>query len=566
MDKPDSTGRMSEAGESDCMLQGSAAACSPGIVFGRVQKLGLGEFPIPELKIKEHQVHGELQRFEQAVADAVSDFDQERRHLIGLNSQEPLHILDAQRLMLLDAELSRKVVSSISDELINAEWAVHRQIQEIARVFDGINDDYLRARKVDIQHIGQRILSHLAGCAHETLQMKGDDPLIAVGEDFTPIDVLRLWREGVAGFIAEKGGPSAHSIIIARGVGMTALMGAEGILKQISDGERIVIDGEQGVWMVNPPAAAEAEYRALARGMQNVERDLHAFAGLASRSRDGHALPLMGNLELEEELPLARQFGVEGVGLYRTEFLLSGSDRLPDEETQYQQYARVMQGMPGLAVTFRLMDIGGEKPLLFEQITGHRVIAANPALGLRGIRLLLYSPGVLQTQLRALLRASLLGELNILVPMISREEEMIEVRKLLKACADDLGITELPSLGAMIEVPAAVMIADSLAAVSDFFSIGTNDLIQYTLAADRADEEVAYLYDTAHPALEPMLRQSVQAAHKAGIPISMCGELAADPRWTEQLMNMGFDSLSMGLHHLLVVRKHLASLNYHPED
>jgi phosphoenolpyruvate-protein phosphotransferase (PTS system enzyme I) len=545
--------------------QGSAAVCSPGIVIGRVQKLGSGGLPVPERHIKEQEVPVEIARFEQAIADSVIDFDNERQHLLGLDSQEPLHVLDAQRLMLLDADLSNKVIRSISEESINAEWAVHREIQEIVSIFDHINDEYLRARKSDIQHIEHRILRHLAGYTHEVLQLSGDEPLIVAGEEFTPMDVLRFWRKGVAGIVAEKGGPSSHSIIIARGIGMTALMGAEDALRQISDGDRIVLDGEQGLWLVNPTPAAEAEYRALARGVKDIARDLHAFAGLPSRSRNGHALSLMANLELEEELQQTRELGADGVGLYRTEFLFSSSDQIPGEEMQYQHYARVMRAMQGLQVTFRLMDIGGEKPMLFEQFTGHQVASANPALGLRGVRLLLHCEGMLRQQLRALLRASSEGDLQILVPMISRVEEMQEVRRQLAACAAELGITQLPPLGAMIEVPAAVMIADALATVSDFFSIGTNDLIQYTLAADRADEEVAYLYDTAHPALEPMLRFSVKAARKAGIPIAMCGELAADLHWTEHLMNMGFDSLSMGLQHILPTRKHLSTLTYRPE-
>ena len=547
--------------------QGSAATSSSGIVIGRVQKVRSGEFPIPERHIEAQDVPAELARFKQAIENSVGDFDRERQLLTELKSQEPLHILDAQRLMLLDADLSRKIMDSITEEGINAEWAVHHQIQEIANVFDSINDEYLRARKSDIQHIGRRILSHLAGYDHEVLPNSTDaGPLIVAGEDFTPIDVLRLWRQGIAGFIAEKGGPSAHSIIIARGIGMTALMGADGALSQLKDGDYIVLDGEQGVWLTNPSPETEAKYRALAQSVQDEELSLHVFAGLASQSRDGHPLRLMANLELEEELPQTRKLGAEGVGLYRTEFLLSVSEQLPDEDIHYQHYAQVMQAMQGLPVTFRLMDIGGEKPHLFEQFTGHQIRAANPALGLRGIRLLLHNGDMLRDQLRALLRASTEGELQILVPMVSRIEEMQEVRQMLTSLAEELGITDIPPLGTMIEVPAAVMIADALAEVSDFFSIGTNDLIQYTLAADRADEEVAYLYDTAHPALEPMLRLSVQAAHKAGIPIAMCGELASDLRWTELLMNMGFDSLSMGLHHILPVRQHLASLNYHPES
>lgn len=550
----------------DEMPQGKAAAYSPGIVIGRVQKVSSGEFPIPELRIAADRIQPEISRFEQAVADAVTDFEHERRHLMRLESQEPLHILDAQRLMLLDAELSRKVVHAIRNESINAEWAVHRQIQDIAGVFDSINDNYLRARKSDIQHIGQRILSHLAGKGHDVLEVGNDEPLVIVGVDFTPIGVLRLWRQGVAAFIAEKGGPSAHSIIIARGIGMTALMGAENAMRKIADGDRIIIDGEKGVWLANPSPVVEQEYHALARGMENVERGLHAYAGLASQSRDGHALRLMANLELEEELPQALELGAEGIGLYRTEFLLSG-DALPDEETQYQHFARVMRTMQGQPVTFRLMDIGGEKQHLFEHFTGHRVVSTNPALGLRGVRLLLRSGHtMLRDQLRALLRASGEGDLKILVPMVTGVEEILELRRQLTIFAAELGIPRIPELGTMIEVPAAVMIADALAEVSDFFSVGTNDLLQYTLAADRADEEVTYLYNNAHPAVEPMLRLSVQAAHRAGIPIAMCGELAADLNWTERLMNMGFDSLSMSLHHILPARKHLASLNYHPED
>jgi len=555
---------MSAAGK---LLQGKAAACSPGIVIGRVQKIASGEFPIPERSIKADRVQAEVARFEQAIADSVTDFDRERKHLAGLESQEPLHILDAQRLMLLDADLAHKVTHSISDELINAEWAVHRQIQEIASVFDSINDEYLRARKIDIEHIGRRILSNLTGRSHEVPEVHpGEETLVVAGRDFTPIDVLRLWRQGVTSFIAEKGGPSSHSIIIARGIGMTALMGAEDVLSQISDGDRIVVDGEQGTWLANPSPDCEAKYLILARGVEDVERDLHAFASLASLSRDGHALSLMANLELEEELPLTRELGAEGVGLYRTEFLLSANEKLPGEDMQYHHYARVMQAMHGLPVTFRLMDIGGEKPMIFKQFTGRPAQTVNPALGLRGIRLLLDGSDMLRDQLRALLRASSEGDLQILVPMVSRVEEMQEVRRQLVANAEELGIEKIPPLGTMIEVPAAVMIADALAEVSDFFSIGTNDLIQYTLAADRADEEVAYLYDTAHPALEPMLRCTVKAARKAGIPVAMCGELAADPRWTELLMNMGFDTLSMGLHHILPMRKHLASLDYHPES
>jgi len=545
--------------------RGRAAACSPGIVIGKLQKLSRGELAIAERSIEDGQVDAEQARFEQAVADSVADFDHERLHLMGLESQEPLHILDAQRLMLLDTELSQKVIQRIRSDGINAEWAVQAQIHEVAEVFDHISDDYLRARKSDIEHVGQRILGHLAGRIQQAPEIDSAGPVIVAAEDFTPIEVMRLWRQGVVGFIAEKGGPNAHSIIIARGIGLSALMGTEGMLHKVHDGDQIVVDGEQGLWLSNPSQEEAEEYLRLARSVQDEQQHLYAFARRASLSNNGHALPVMANLELEDELSQAQGIGAEGVGLFRTEFLLEGFDRLPGEEEQFLHYDRVMQAMQGRPVTFRLMDIGGEKPQLFEHLTGHRVEAANPSLGLRGVRLLLNNKHMLTEQLRALLRASSRGEMQILVPMISRTDEMEAVRSIMHACARELGIKNLPSLGAMIEVPAAVMIAEALAGVSDFFSIGTNDLIQYTLAADRSDKEVAYLYDTTHPALEPMLRLCVQAARQAGIPIAMCGELASDLRWTEQLMNMGFDSLSMSLHHILPVRKHLSSLNYRPE-
>jgi len=546
------------------LLSGTAAASSAGIVIGRVQKLAGGEFPVPERRIEEPDIEQEVRRFEQAVSASVVDFDSERLHLLELESQEPLHILDAQRLMLLDPDLSAKVVDFIRRQRINAEWAVHQQVTAIAEVFDHISDDYLRARKSDIEHVGQRILRHLSGCKELQLSIPDNEKLIVASEDFTPIEVIRLWRKGVAGFIAEKGGPNSHSIIIARGLSIPALIGAEGVLAQLKDGDRLVVDGEQSIWLANPSPAHEAEYLAMARGVDEEQRSLTEFSGRASLSSNGHALKLMANLEIEDELPQARMLGAEGIGLYRTEFLLTEANDLPDEDVQYQLYARVMRSMPGLPVTFRLMDIGGEKPLLFEHIAGHRMQADNPSLGLRGVRLLLRNKTVLRVQLRALLRAANEGDLRIIVPMVCRVEEMNEVRAQLADCAADLGITHTPLLGAMIEIPAAVIIADQLAEVCDFFSIGTNDLIQYTLAADRSDEEVAYLYDTTHPALEPMLRQTAQAAKHAGIDVSMCGELAADPRWTESLMNMGFDTLSMSLQHILPVRKHLASLHYQP--
>jgi len=506
--------------------RGVAVAASPGIAIGIVQKINPGQSPIPEKEIDAGDVQEEIRRLEQAITDSVADLDTERLHLLNLESQEPLHILDAQRLMLLDTDLSHKVIHMIREKKINAEWALHQQIGTICEVFEHI---------------------------------------ILVSDDFTPLEIMRFWRQGIAGFIAEQGGINAHGIIIARGIGLPALMGAENAIRHIEDGNPVILDGEQCLWIANPDDATLSEYQRFTQTMDLVQEGLQTYARQASVSADGHALRLMANLEVNDEVPLACEAGVDGVGLYRTEFLLAGMDCLPGEDEQFRHYTRVLHGMEGLPVVFRLIDIGGEKPMLFEHIIGHAAAGMNPSLGLRGIRILLRNPDVLRVQLMALLRAANEGEIQILVPMVTHSDEIIQVRCILNACARELGIKKMVPLGAMIEVPAAVMIADELAKVSDFFSVGTNDLIQYTLAADRADDEVAYLYNTSHPAIESMLRLTVRAAKKAGIPITMCGEMAADRKWTERLMNMGFDALSMSINHILPVRKHLSSLYYHPE-
>jgi len=539
-------------------------AASPGVAIGVAQKIHRGDMPVPKRHIEPDEVAREIGRLEAAIAASIADVDAERLHLLDLESQEPLHILDAQRMMLLDPDLSKKARDMIERERINAEWALHQQIESIASVFEQLEDDYLRARKADIEQAGLRIMRHLAGQnGHPTLR-EGDDPVILVSEYFTPLEIMRFWREGAAGCITRQGGPNTHGIIIARGLGLPALMGAEDALEAIEDGDEVILDGEQGLWIAEPDEETRAQYRRFSAAIHVVQDEMRIFAARPSVSADGHALRLMANLEVVDEVPLAREVGAEGVGLYRTEFLLTQTDRLPDEEEQFEHYARVLRGMEGQPVVFRLLDIGGEKPMLFEHVLGHDDWGANPALGLRGIRILLRRPEVLRTQLRALLRASGEGDARVLIPMVTHASEVTRVREMMTECARELGLSPLP-LGTMIEVPAAVMIAAELAEISDFFSVGTNDLIQYTLAVDRADEAVADLYQPDHPAVERMLRLIVSAGRKQGIPVGMCGELAADTNWTEKLMNMGFDCLSMSVHHILPVRKHLSHLRWKPE-
>jgi len=548
-------------------FRGSGVASSDGIVIGYIQKLAAGRHPIPERTIEHAGIPFELQRLDSALQKALKELDEEQEHLIGLKTQEPLLILEAHRMMLLDPELIQKVRQLIEDKQINAEWALRQQLDAIGLVFDEIENPYLREKKSDVEQVGIRILRQLMGQSLKLELPSGSEPQILLGQEFSPQDIVTLWRLGIAGIIAEQGGMNAHSIIVARGIGLPALIGSDNILDKAEDGDAIILDARLDKWILNPTGQDLEQYLNFMAAFEVIRIELEQFADKPSLSRDGQALPIMANLEFKEELTQTHHVGAEGIGLFRTEFGFLQSHDMPSHSTehQYRDYSHIIHSMRGAPVTFRLLDIGGDKPALFQQLSGYRYGGANPAMGLRGVRLLLHLPELLKHQLTALLKAAEDGPLNILVPMVTSVEEMEQVRDIIEACKHTLGVTQHIPLGAMIEVPAAVMIARELATVSDFFSIGTNDLIQYTLAADRGDEDVGPIYSPDHPAIYQFIKMSVKAASKAGIPISVCGELAADPGWTQSFLNMGMDSLSMGLNSVLTIRKHLSHLKYQPD-
>jgi phosphoenolpyruvate-protein phosphotransferase (PTS system enzyme I) len=433
----------------------------------------------------------------------------------------------------------------------------------VLSVFDAIDDEYLRGKKVDVEQAVNRVLRHLMDISLTVTDRVDGLPQILVGVDFSPPDVVALWSSGVAGLVAEQGGVNAHNVIVARGIGLPAIVGASDILEQAEDDDLLILDGEQGIWILNPTEEEQDKYRRFAEAISIVYAGLHAFAEKPSQSVDGHPMQLMANIEFAEEAKRAREIGAEGVGLFRTEFMFMNAAKLPDEDVQYAEYARVVQLMEGRQVTFRLLDVGGDKPGMYRNLSGYRYDGQNPAMGLRGVRLLLQWPALLETQLRAMLRAAEYGPVQIMIPMVSAADEVEQVREILEQCRRQLGGDEVP-LGTMIEVPAAVMVADQLADVADFFSIGTNDLIQYTLAVDRSDEQVGHLYSPGHPSVRRLLDLTVKAARQAGIPVSVCGELAADPQWTEAFLNMDMQTLSMSLNQILPIRKHLSRLRYRP--
>jgi len=543
-------------------VRGHGIDASAGVAIGRVQKLLEGRTPIPEFHLAEGKIEAEVERLDQAVAQAQADLVRERDQLASIGAQDPLLILEAHRMLLADPELVGRAKAMIREEHINAEWAMRRRMDAVLSVFDAIEDDYLRGKKVDVEQAVNRVLRHLMDELLAVRDGVDELPQILVGVDFSPPDVVALWNAGVAGLVAEQGGVNAHNIIVARGIGLPAIVGAADILDHAEDGDLLILDGEQGVWILNPTEEEQEKYRRFAEAISIVYAGLHAFAEKPSVSADGRALKLMANIEFADEARRASEIGAEGIGLFRTEFMFMNASQLPDEEMQLAEYARVVQLMDGRQVTFRLLDVGGDKPGLYRNLSGYRYDGQNPAMGMRGVRLLLHWPALLETQLRAMLRAAEFGPVQIMIPMVSSCQEVEQVRDLLEQCRRQVAPYAEVRLGAMVEVPAAVMIADQLAQVSDFFSIGTNDLIQYILAVDRSDEQVGHLYSPGHPAVRRLLELTTQAARKAGIPVSVCGELAADSQWTEIFLNMDMDALSMSLNQILPIRKHLSRLRY----
>lgn len=550
--------------------QGNAAAASSGIVIGRVHKLMHGRQPIPERKLRAAQLDDEITRFMAAVEASVAEIDIERDHLSKIGARDPLMILDMHRMMVADPELVDKAKARIVETHVNAEWALRQQMDAIHVVFEQIEDEYLRSRKDDIEHAGQRILRHLLGhnTPHDVLLNSEPEPdhqnIIYVGDDFSVSDMVLMWRQGVAGVITEQGGAGAHNIIVARGIGLPALVGATDILADLEDGDTLILDAEQGLWILNAHEQEQNSYHKFIVAIDVCQQELQAYATQPSCSKNGHELKLMANIEFPEEMAVATHVGADGIGLYRSEFLFLNEFTLPTEEEQFEQYATLVRHMAGKPATMRLLDIGGDKPWLYHELHGHAYAGANPAMGLRGVRWLLREKKLLETQLRAMLRAGEEGPLQILIPMVTTCAEVEQVRELAVRCHQSMGLSNPMTIGVMIEVPASVFIADQLAQVSDFFSIGTNDLMQYSLATDRTDEEVALLYRPEHPAIFELIRMTAIAAKKASIPVSVCGELAANPLWTETFLNLEMHALSMTLNKILNIRRYLSKKTYQP--
>ncbi len=533
-------------------LQGIGA--SPGVAVGRAYVLDRRRIRTPKLRLGEEEVDRELMRLKTSLE--LSDHQlQDLKTQVGGDGQDHELIIEAHRLMLHDPMLVDEVRKLISRDRINAEWAVRRVSRKIKHMFDNIPDEYFRERRQDVDYVADRIVRNLMGQVVDE-EVEVPEGAVVVAHDLSPAETAMLVRTGrVAGFVTDVGGQTSHTAIVARARETPAVVGAGRASEQVSPGDLVALDGSRGLILVNPSEEQLNLLRETMRRHLASEQVGLRTRELPSVSTDGYRIRLNGNMEFVEEIPSLLAHGAEGIGLYRTEFLFLGRDTPPTEDEHYEAYRQVLEQMKGAPVTIRTVDIGGDK------VPGARRLdrEANPALGLRGIRFCLHNRVMFRTQLRALLRASAHGNLRIMFPLISGMSELREARSELEACRSELGRAGVPiggrfPVGIMVETPSAAMIADRLALEADFFSVGTNDLIQYALAIDRQNREVAYLYRPLHLSVLRLLQRVVSAARATGIPVAMCGEMAGDPVYVLILLALGFDELSMTAGQIPVVK------------
>ena len=536
------------------MLRLAGVGASPGIAMGVAHFLG-GRVEVQERRIFTDEVANELRRFEDAIGRSDAQLRRIQQQIAEQEGDgQEYRILEAHRMMLADVHLVEETRRIISSDQVSAEWALRRALDQIQAVFARIEDAYFRERRSDIDMIGERILRNLMGMTppgHEGVP-KG---AVVFAHDLSPADVTQLGRAGVSGFFTEGGGKTSHAALVARALGLPLVAGVQGFIKHIRTGMTVIVDGGRGEVILEPDTEVQGRFAdRAARDLVQTER-LGRAREAPAISLDGERVHLAANVELLEEVPISVELGADGIGLFRTEFLYLERSTLPTEEEQYQHALAALRAMDGRGVCFRTLDLGGDK-----LPTSVRIPAGNnPALGLRSIRYSLWRRDVFRLQLRAFYRAAAVGPLRIMFPLISGVAELRTVRELCAGVCAELqrdGLEYNPEvpLGVMVETPSAAVIADLLVEECDFLSIGTNDLIQYALAADRQDEHVGYLYHPLHPAILRLVKQVTAAAKRAGKPVAMCGDMAGDPRFTWVLLGLGLRSLSMAPRQIPVVK------------
>ncbi|MGJ7498404.1 phosphoenolpyruvate--protein phosphotransferase [Variovorax sp. RT4R15] len=557
-----------------------------GIAIGRAVLVVSSRIDVAHYFIKPEEIDTEIGRVRSARNAVAEELVKLQASVALMGPKDAPHelsaLLEVHQMLLQDEALSEGVKHWITERLYNAEWALTTQLEIIARQFDEMEDEYLRERKADLEQVVERLLHRMKGTAavlapkpprrkraaeaeddeDVTVSDGIDVPLVLIAHDLSPADMLQFKKSVFAGFVTDVGGRTSHTAIVARSMDIPAVVGARSASQLVRQDDWVIIDGDAGVVIVDPSPIILAEY-----GFKQRQGDLER--GRLSRLRhkpavtlDGERVDLLANIEMPEDTLNAVKAGAVGVGLFRSEFLFMGREsqrlsRLPDEEEQYQAYKRAVEGMQGMPVTIRTIDVGADKPL--DGKSANKQEHLNPALGLRAIRWSLADPAMFLTQLRAILRAAAHGEIHLLIPMLAHASEIRQTLSLIdfaRAELDNRGVVYgQVKLGAMIEIPAAALTLKTFLKYFDFLSIGTNDLIQYTLAIDRADEAVAHLYDPAHPAVLRLVADTIAECRRQGKGVSVCGEMAGDPQFTRLLLGMGLRSFSMHPSQILTVKQ-----------
>lgn len=536
---------------------------SPGICIGKAYLVDTdspGVEVVEKYLINSDNITAEANRFKSAVKKAKEELTQIIQKIPG-ELQEHIHILETHKILYKDEMLYGKTIEIIEKEQVNAEWALKKVVSMVKMMFREISDPYIKARAADIVHVSDRIMRHLLGTTRVEIS-KITKRVILVAHDLSPADTSQIRLDRIKGFITDKGGRTSHTAIIAKTLEIPSVLGLERATSLIHNDDIIIVDGENGVVIVNPSEKTLMDYQSRQEIYYTHKKDIIKVAHLPSKTSDGVALQILGNIELPDDIEQVKRYGGDGIGLFRTEFLYLSRNSFPAEEELFEQYKQVAERMAPLPVTIRTLDINGDKAIAYSQVENE----ANPALGLRAIRFCLKRPDIFETQLRAILRAAVFGNVKIMFPMISSVEETIEAIKHLDHAAASLKKDKLEynreiDVGIMIEVPSTVLIADMLADLVDFFSIGTNDLIQYSLAIDRGNLKVAHLFQTLHPAIIRMIRQVVQVSREKGIDLVMCGEMAGAPINLPILLGLGMRTLSMNPPSIPIIKAIVRSLN-----
>jgi len=536
---------------------------SSGIAIGRAHLVSNALLEVVHYQLTPNLIDDEIKRFSEAIQTVKHDLEQVRAQLPKNAPAELAAFISTHLAMLNDKSLSEAPKDIIRNEQCNAEWAIKQQMDDIVEQFDAIEDAYLRERKHDVVQVVERIIKVLLGHPSQSPsqskeKQQQENATILVAHDISPADAIQFKQHQFAAFITDVGGVTSHTAILARSLNIPSIVALQRARDLINDGEIIIVDGTLGVVIVSPSKEILAEYELKQDQWQLEQQKLQRIKSTKAVTMDGTGIDLYANIEVPEDVITVKASGATGIGLYRTEFLFMNRREMPDEEEQFTAYKHVAEAMQGMPVTIRTLDLGADKQMNPDTVSN----CANPALGLRAVRFCLSEPQVFHTQFRALLRASYYGNIKILIPMLSNLTELRQSKILLERAKESLRKEGTPfneqiTLGGMIEVPAAAINADAFARELDFLSIGTNDLIQYTLAIDRTDDAVAHLYNPLHPAVLKLIQMTIQAAEKYNIGLSICGEMAGDIKLTRLLIGMGMRQLSMHPSNILSVKQQI---------